>query len=126
MKVLVTGDRDWDDVETIVSELEKLPPGTIIVHGACRGADNICAAVGEALGFIVRPYPTDWDRYPRAAGPIRNQQMIDAEHRQDEPIDLCKAFHNNIERSRGTRDMMTRAKKAKITTTLTSSPIMPQ
>lgn len=125
MKVLVTGDREWSDIKTVIDTLEQLPAGTILVHGACRGADNICAAVAEALGFVVRPYPADWDRYHKGAGPVRNQQMLTEEHRADEPIDLCLAFHNNIESSRGTRDMIRRAEKAKITVRLITSPAIP-
>jgi len=125
MKVLVTGDREWTDIKTVIDTLEQLPAGTILIHGACRGADNICAAVAEALGFVVRPYPADWDKYRKGAGPIRNQQMLTEEHRADEPIDLCLAFHNNIESSRGTRDMIGRATKAKITVRLITSPAIP-
>jgi hypothetical protein len=121
MKVLVTGDRRWVDVERVVEELQKLPSGTIVVHGACRGADVTCAAVAEALGFEVRPYPADWVRYPRAAGPIRNQQMLDAENKPGEPIDLCLAFHNDIENSSGTSDMVRRVKKADIVWLLITS-----
>lgn len=123
--MLVTGDREWSDIETVVAVLSQLPAGTIIIHGACRGADNTCAAVAEALGFVVRDYPADWDRFPKAAGPIRNQQMLDVEHRPDEPIDLCLAFHNDIINSRGTRDMIKRARKAKIEVRLNSSPGIP-
>lgn len=110
-KILVTGDRDWDDIPRVVEELRGYRPGTILVHGACRGADIICAAVAEALRFEVRAYPADWKKYPRAAGPIRNQQMLDEEHKTDEPIDLVLAFHNNIENSRGTADMLDRVVK---------------
>lgn len=113
-KILITGDRAWDDIPRVVEELKGYRPGTILVHGACRGADVICAAVAEALGFEVRAYPADWARYPRAAGPIRNQQMLDEEHKPEEPIDLCLAFHNNIQESRGTADMIKRVDKAGI------------
>ena len=61
MKVLITGSRDWTDVETIVEELSKFPPGTIVVHGACRGADNVADAIAEALGLDVRKYPAAWN-----------------------------------------------------------------
>ena len=112
MKVLVTGDREWDDIETVVAALEQLPRDTIVVHGACRGADSICAVVAEELGMPKpRGYPADWDKFKKAAGPIRNQQMLDSEHRESEPIDLCLAFHNDFENSKGTRDMVTRAVK---------------
>jgi hypothetical protein len=120
-KILVTGDRDWSDIPRVLEELKPYRPGTILVHGDCRGADVICAAIGEALGFEVRPYPADWKTHPRAAGPIRNQQMLDEEHRFEEPIDLCLAFHDRIESSRGTADMLRRVKKAGIPWKLNTS-----
>lgn len=113
-KVLVTGDRGWDDIPRVVEELKGYRPGTILIHGKCRGADVICAAVAEALGFEVRGYAADWTKHPRAAGPIRNQQMVDQEHTVDSPIDICIAFHNSIQDSRGTADMLDRAVRAGI------------
>lgn len=113
-KILVTGDREWDDIPRIVEELKGYRPGTILVHGACRGADNICAAVAEALGFEVRAYPADWNKHRKAAGPIRNKQMLDEENKPDEPIDLCLAFHNDLNKSRGTANMVAQVDKANI------------
>jgi hypothetical protein len=124
-KILVTGDREWNDITRIVKALEGYRPGTILINGACRGADNFCAAVGEALKFEVRSYPADWRRYPRAAGPIRNQQMIDEEHKPGEPIDLCLAFHNDIQNSKGTADMLDRVVKAGIPWELCTSETTP-
>lgn len=106
MKVLVTGDREWDDIELIAETLEKLPHDTIVIHGAARGADRIAGVVADALGFTVRDYPADWERYKKGAGPVRNRQMFKAEHRPEEPIDKAFAFHNNIESSKGTADMI--------------------
>ena len=120
-KIVVTGDRAWDDIPRVVEELKGYRPGTILIHGACRGADVICAAVAEALGFVVRGYPADWEKHRKAAGPIRNQQMIDVEKTPEEPIDLCLAFHNNIENSRGTADMIKRVDKANIPMKLNTS-----
>ena len=105
-KILVTGDREWDDIPRVVAELRGYRPGTILVHGACRGADIICAAVAEALRFEVRAYPADWEKHGRGAGPIRNRQMLTEENKPEEPIDLVLAFHNNIQKSKGTADML--------------------
>jgi hypothetical protein len=55
-------------------------------------------------------YPADWATHKRAAGPIRNQQMLDT------GIDLCIGFHPDITKSKGTKDMLTRASKAGIPT----------
>lgn len=120
-KILVTGDRDWDDIPRVVEELRGYRPGTVLIHGKCRGADIICAAVAEALGFEVRDYPADWVAHSNAAGPIRNQQMIDKENAPEEPIDVCLAFHNAIQDSRGTADMLDRVVKANIPWKLVTS-----
>ena len=115
MKVLVCGSRDWVDQAAIERELRKLPPGTILVHGAARGADNIAGYVGKRLGFIVRAYPADWDQYPKAAGPIRNSRMLKEEHPDPEGvyIDLVLAFYLDPNLGKGTRDMVMKAKKTK-------------
>ena len=106
MKVLVTGSRDWSDIDAVVRELSRLPMGSIVVHGACRGADTIAGVVAEALGFEVRPYPALWNTLGNSAGPIRNREMLCSEHRRGEPIELVIAFHADIESSKGTKDML--------------------
>lgn len=116
MKVLVCGSRDWFDRGPIERELRKLPPGTIVVHGAARGVDTIAGDVAYDLGFTVRSYPADWNRWPKAAGPIRNSEMITMEHRLDEPIDKGLAFSKDIETSRGTRDMVNKLRAMHIPT----------
>jgi hypothetical protein len=111
MKVLVCGSRDWFDRGPIERELRKLPPGAIIVHGAARGADTIAGVVATDLGFEVRRYPANWDKYGKAAGPIRNGEMLRMEHRLDEPIDKVLAFSKDFANSRGTKDMMRQARE---------------
>jgi hypothetical protein len=113
-KILVTGSRDWSDITSIIETLKNYDKGTILIHGNCRGADIICATVGETLGFEIRSYPADWDTHGKSAGIIRNQLMIDNENKIDEPIDLCIAFHNEIENSKGTKDCVSRVLKANI------------
>src|SRR5882762_7047668 len=109
MKVLVTGDRWWNDVKMVVDVLEQLPPSTTVIHGGCRGADIIADVASQALGFTVISYPIiddEWARLGHAAGPIRNQRMIDEQHLPDDPINLVIAFHDDIENSRGTKDIL--------------------
>lgn len=113
MNILLCGSRDWNDFITIKTYLEKLnnsdnqiqKPITII-HGGCKGADSIAGYIAAQLGFQVRVYKADWSKYGKAAGPIRNQQMLD----EGKP-NLVVAFHNALEDSKGTLDMVTRAKK---------------
>ena len=65
----------------------------------------------EALGIAVESYPAQWHRYGRAAGPIRNLQML-----VEGKPDAVLAFNNCIEKSRGTKDMVARATEAGIPT----------
>jgi hypothetical protein len=61
----------------------------------------------------VLAFPAQWDTYGRAAGPIRNRQMLN-EGRPDEVI----AFHEHIDESKGTANMVKIAKAAGIPTTI--------
>ena len=106
MVVLVTGGRDYADEARVIEVLSDLPPGSVIVHGDARGADRLCRDVGFALGFTHRPYPADWDAYGRAAGMIRNQQMLD----ENPDIELVIAFPGGV----GTGDMVRRAEKQRL------------
>lgn len=109
MRVLICGDRNWQNEAAIRRELSKLDPGTAIIHGGARGADTLAGIVAKEIGLQVEVYPADWNRHGRAAGPIRNQQMIE----QGRP-DIVLAFHANIGQSKGTKDMVERAKKTGI------------
>lgn len=53
------------------------------------------------LGFWVEDFPADWERNGRAAGPIRNRQMLDGKP------DLVIAFPGG----KGTADMVAEAKR---------------
>ena len=86
-------------------ELAKLPTDAVIIHGGCRGADKQADAIARLSGLKVREFPANWT-LGKKAGPIRNQQML----KEGKP-NLVLAFHENIENSKGTKDMINRAKK---------------
>jgi len=106
MIVLVCGDRNWDDEETMENFIRHLPKDTTIIHGNCRGADKMAGRLGEKHGLDIIPFSAKWVKYGRAAGPIRNKQMLD----EGKP-DIVVAFHSNIAESRGTKDMVRQAEK---------------
>lgn len=114
LRVLICGDRNWQDKEMIKDLLLKLNP-TVVIEGACRGADVLTGEVAKKLGIQVLEFPADWTRFGNSAGPIRNKQMLD----ECKPT-LVVAFHDNIEKSKGTKNMLSQAKKAGITTMLLS------
>jgi hypothetical protein len=109
VRVLVCGDRNWTEQVPIYMRLRQLPRDTVVIHGCARGADTIGGQVARSLGFKVLEFPADWDKYGKGAGPIRNQQMLD----EGKP-ELVLAFHRNFADSKGTKDMVSRAKKANI------------
>lgn len=105
MKVLICGDRNWKDAKKIVDRISDFPQGTVIIAGACSGADAIAAAEARAMHYEVIEFPADWKTHGRAAGPIRNRQML------DQKPDLVVAFHPNIAKSLGTGDTVREAKR---------------
>lgn len=46
-------------------------------HGGARGADTLAGEWGKRKGLPVLRVDANWDYYDKAAGPIRNQWMID-------------------------------------------------
>lgn len=117
MIVVVCGSRAWADGAAIQRRLSALPGAhedITIIHGACSrkdpatgaeiSADMLAAREARQLGFKVDPYPANWLLHGRrAAGPIRNRQML------DRCPDLVLAFQRNG--SRGTQDCVDEARR---------------
>lgn len=115
MRLLVCGSRTFDDV-TIVHRLlngiyaDTWPDGFSIIEGECHlgGADILARDWAEAKCLPVEKFPADWDRHGKAAGPIRNQRMLE----EGKP-DIVVAFIDKpLQTSRGTADMVRRARQA--------------
>ena len=130
MIILVTGDRNWDDIELMWDVLSLYDTTTTLVHGYASGADSIAHVIGLELGFVVVPCPAHWrhntpkwvEVYGRcdigcehvsgaAAGAIRNRYMLRT-HRPRRVL----AFHNDLSQSKGTRDMVNISRLAGIHT----------
>jgi len=115
MRVLICGDRHWDDYCAIEYEVfTRLEPGDVIIQGGAKGADRIAWLVGDRYGLEVLLFAAEWALYGRAAGPIRNQRMLD----EGEPDEVW-AFHPDLPQSKGTKDMVKRALKAGLPVYLT-------
>ena len=114
MKVLVAGSRTVreDQAPQIHYYLDEMRPKiTKVVHGGASGADSIGGHWAEINLLPVSRIDADWEQYGKAAGPIRNQRMLD-----DHPdIEMVLAFVDKpINQSRGTLDMVRRAIEAEI------------
>lgn len=71
-----------------------------IVQGGAEGADAFAREWAQSRCVPMTTYPANWNRDGKAAGPIRNQQMIETEP------DAVLAFPGG----RGTADMVRRAR----------------
>jgi hypothetical protein len=111
-RVLVCGGRNYQDSDHVHNTLCALDaergPITCIIHGAATGADTEGMRWAQLMATAPRkithaPFAADWRTHGRAAGPIRNQRMLDEGH-----PDLVVAFPGG----RGTADMVRRAQRA--------------
>jgi len=123
MRILVTGSRTCTTeraitvVESTLTAVlgslgfQAMERGVIIVHGQCPkgGVDLIAHRWAEGdPDTTPEPHPADWKRHGRAAGPIRNAQMVAL------GADLCLAFPGPT--STGTWDCIRKAVAAGIPT----------
>lgn len=116
MRLLGCGDRWWTDqqlVDDTLDGIHAVTPITMLIEGEARGADKACRSWAERRGVPFTPYPADWGRYGRAAGPIRNQQQLD----EGKP-DRVVAFHDNLRESKGTAHMVRIARDAGLPVTI--------
>lgn len=111
IRVLICGDRNWPDslFHVVLDKLSSLENVECVIEGEARGADMAGKLAGKCLDLQVIAFPAEWNKYGKAAGPIRNQQMLN----EGKPT-LVLAFHRDIKGSKGTGDMVYRAKKAGI------------
>ena len=81
MKLIIAGGRSLGNrlesefIEDLVMEFDIGHPDEVI-SGGCSGIDflreNYCISNANAK---LTKFPTDWDKYGKAAGPIRNREM---------------------------------------------------
>lgn len=107
-RVLICGQRDYRNYEAILSWVEKLPPGSVVIHGGAPGADILAGQAAMACGLDVVVFEAQWAQFGRAAGPIRNKRMLTI----GKP-DFVWAFYRKggIEKSKGTNNMVRQSRK---------------
>lgn len=119
-RLLITGSRDWPNQPAIAAAILQQwhewgrPPMTI-VHGGAKGADTMAeeSLSGDLLerGYLrVEVHHAEWEIHGRAAGPIRNAQMVAL------GADACLAFIHNG--SRGATGCVALAEGANIPVTV--------
>jgi hypothetical protein len=103
MRILVCGGRDYDNqklVDVILDTHLERWGGIHIIEGGATGADTLARnwAIKNKVPYTT--FPADWRKLGKAAGPIRNQQMLD----EGKP-DMYIAFPGGS----GTADMIKKA-----------------
>ena len=103
IRVVVTGGRDYRDLDRAWSELawlhDRFVVGRLCEGGCPTGADKHARAWRSLEGIAGKSYPADWSQGP-SGGPIRNGVMLAAE-----VPDLVLAFPGD----RGTKDCIRQA-----------------
>ena len=115
--ILVCGDRHWNNWPIMVRSMQlHITCDDTVIHGACRGADSMADRIArEQIGATVKVFPADWNTFGKYAGPKRNRQMLDI-------ADKVLAFHEAIEDSKGTKDVIDEAARRGIPFVLIDGP----
>lgn len=114
MKYAIVGCRDYSDYVRISSVINnRFPIGTndTIIAGCAKGVDKIARIIAWSKYFEHKTqkkfYKTFWTKYRLSAGQRTNQMIVD-------DCDELIAFWDG--KSKGTKDILTKAMKQKKTT----------
>ncbi len=82
LRIIVTGGRDFTPCHPVDRALWHLHWHrciTTLVHGGCpTGVDHFADAWARSWQIPVEVFPAQWDALGRAAGPVRNGEMVAA------------------------------------------------
>ena len=116
-KLIICGGRHFDDyealervVDKVISELNSSEESEI-VSGHCQGTDLLGELYAEKHGLKCSVFPAKWEKFGKAAGPIRNSEMIDYISDSENPMVIAFVGPN----SKGTMDTVNKAVKAGFT-----------
>jgi len=108
MKLAIVGSRTFDDYDLLLDKLTLFFDARVqfntVVSGGAKGADLLGERWANYWGLEIERYFPAWNKHGKAAGFIRNQQIVDA-------CDMVLAFWDG--KSQGTADTIEKAKRAK-------------
>jgi predicted polyphosphate/ATP-dependent NAD kinase len=106
MRIGVTGSRNMTNYALVEKTLRVFDINArvlpVLIEGGAQGADRLARTAAQKIGWRIQTFEAKWGTNGRAAGPIRNQEMIDSY------LHVLIAFSGG----RGTADMVARATKA--------------
>lgn len=107
-KVIIAGSRSFADYEKLKSICDSILPNQYseprisILSGTSSGSDSLGERYANERGYTLNRYPANWEQYGKAAGPIRNRQMV-------EDADAAIIFWDG--QSKGTKNLIEQANK---------------
>jgi hypothetical protein len=103
--VIISGDRRWTNRKLIRMVLIKLQKSGYkrIVEGGALGVDTIAKEEAQKLKMEVVEEKAQWKWYGKMAGPMRNTKMLEYNPK------IVVTFHNDINYSKGTKNMAIQA-----------------
>lgn len=125
LALLACGGTDHTDAQFVYDQLSLIAYERggihLLIEGGAPGADRQASNWAHSNKVHHRRFKADWTRYDKAAGPIRNQEMLDflLEFQRISDLKwslLVSAFPSTRMAAGhgGTLDMVTRARKAGI------------
>jgi len=104
MRVGVIGSRTFNDYDRLLQVLDRLNITHIISGGCVKGADVLGERYADEFGIPKTIHLPNWDKHGKAAGPIRNTDIVN----DSEMIVCCWDG-----KSKGTKDSVNKAHKLK-------------
>ncbi len=113
-RIIICGGRhfkDYDRLESTMNEvMSKIAPWRDvieIVSGHCEGADQLGELYAKKHDLLCKVFPAQWKKYGKAAGPIRNSEMV--KYASEAEMSVVVAFRSP--RTKGTNDTVKKATK---------------
>lgn len=75
----------------------------VIATGGAKGADALAERWAKRRGYLVFSFPADWKRHGKAAGPLRNSDLV--------AIGTHMVAFPSQKHGKGTQDAMRKAEK---------------
>ena len=102
-RIVIAGCRDYNNyneakeyITFYIKEIRKHHT-LIFISGGCKGADMLGERYAKENGFKIERYLAQWEKFGKAAGPLRNKTMA-------EKCDYAICFWNG--KSKGTKSMI--------------------
>lgn len=110
--LLIAGSRTFEERELLYRVVDEVLAGdneAVIIEGGAAGADSLAKDYALEHGLELLEFKADWKQYGRAAGPKRNDEMVNYIKEKD-----GEALYFWDEESKGTKQCIESAKRKEV------------